>query len=284
MNTVIGDKLQEALQAKKNDINSYIWKMARKEVAGQKIQQEIKLMDATPEQLKTFMNHCNAMLYNSGDKNNPGRYVLQKIIKDQTTRCNAQLFMYYVKSKTGLDEQTYRTALLDFLNNNDIKTKDYKSIPISETTDGIEPIFNNLTVDIVIDATLDKLGLFNKKHITLTFLTKLGVWFTNDERRELDERAKRNATDRLNLIKEELGLKPNVSIRTNPKGLCYKDFRAMIHLRNQKYSDLTIDQLTTLRDRVLFELNLQVEHHIHQWEERKSQILEVAKAREISIE
>ena len=58
----------------------------------------------------------------------------------------------------------------------------------------------------------------------------------------------------------------------------------MIHLRNQKYSDLTIDQLTTLRDRVLFELNLQVEHHIHQWEERKSQILEVAKAREISIE
>ena len=43
MNTVIGDKLQEALQAKKNDINSYIWKMARKEVAGQKVQQEIRL-------------------------------------------------------------------------------------------------------------------------------------------------------------------------------------------------------------------------------------------------
>lgn len=289
MNTVLGDKLQTALNDKKQDVNSYFWKLAKREVAGQRVQSEVKLMDATAEQLQTFYNHCQSMLYNEQDKNNPGRYILKDIIADQTLRCNTQLYMMYVRDRvrnedgTPISDFTYRSALIGWLKTNKISPKDYGSINIQDTTD-VDAEFNNIPVSLIIDATLEKLGIFDKKHITLNFLTKLGIWFTADEIRELSQKAKEHETDRLNYIKEELGLRSNISIRTNPKGLTYKEFKAMIHLRKCRYQDLTRDQLLTLRNKVLFELDIEVNHHIEQWEERREQILTVAKLRGIEIE
>ena len=66
--TVLGDKLQAALSEKTNDINSYVWKGPK--VHGE--QQEIRLVDATYDELRKWYNHCQQMLYND-DTKNPGR-------------------------------------------------------------------------------------------------------------------------------------------------------------------------------------------------------------------
>ena len=45
--------------------------------------------------------------------------------------------------------------------------------------------FEDLPIDLVLDASLDRLGAFNKKHITRTFILKQGVWLTPTEIKEL---------------------------------------------------------------------------------------------------
>ena len=56
-----GDKLALALKQKeeeklkvKNDMNNWVWKGPKKEVAGIRCQSTTKLVDATPEQLKDW--------------------------------------------------------------------------------------------------------------------------------------------------------------------------------------------------------------------------------------
>ena len=53
--TEISEKLNEAMKAKKNDIKSFVWKLAKK---SDRTQEEILLVDATSEQLNSFYNHC----------------------------------------------------------------------------------------------------------------------------------------------------------------------------------------------------------------------------------
>ena len=72
--TLLKERLQEAIASKKMDVNNFIWKGAKKEVNGNLVQEEIKLINASPEQLEKFYKHCKSMLYNT-DKENPGRYV-----------------------------------------------------------------------------------------------------------------------------------------------------------------------------------------------------------------
>ena len=50
----LGDKLAAALEQRKNDINSFIWKGPKRYVNGKRVQDEFKLIDATEEQLR----HC----------------------------------------------------------------------------------------------------------------------------------------------------------------------------------------------------------------------------------
>lgn len=92
--TMLREKLMEAIEAKNNDTKSFVWKLARKSDG---TQEEVKLIEATPEQLNTFYSHCKSMLY-SEDKLNPGRYVLLKIIEDQRKKCNVELFLRDRKS------------------------------------------------------------------------------------------------------------------------------------------------------------------------------------------
>ena len=59
--SVFGDKLESAIN--ESAINNYVWKGAKEYVNGEAIQNEIKLIDATEEQLNTFYDHCLSMLY-----------------------------------------------------------------------------------------------------------------------------------------------------------------------------------------------------------------------------
>ena len=80
-------------------------------------------------------------------------------------------------------------------------------------------------------------------------------------------------------IQKLLGLKPNIKLHISPRGLTYAQFRAMIQLKSKKYSELTSEQLKTLRDRILFALEENVRFHIVQWEQRKHQIEVVAESK-----
>lgn len=294
---ILGDKIAAAQEAKSNDINTFVWKGPKKEVNGKMVQEEIMLKDATEEQLKQFLAHCNSMLY-SKDKDNPGRYPLLKIIKEQRDKCNAELYIRWLENKYKKDTPTPRKEYPRYLYQQDIRTiltnnretfeKDkLDQYPIEQITNGVPTEFRDVTIALAQDACLGTLGDFNKKHLSLNFITKLGLWFTPAEMKDLTEKDENGKTrDRLDVIRERHGLKPVVNLYINPKGLTYTELRAMLNLKSKsrKYSDLTTDQLTTLRDRVLFFFEEEVEKHIKQWEERKSQILKVAELKGINVQ
>ena len=284
--TVLGDKLQEAFE---NDVNSFIWKGEKKEVNGKFVQDEIKLMDATPEQLNQFMSHCNTMLYNE-NKKHPGRIPLLSIIRDQRENCNVELFLKYLaigNEAEGIKpfpRFSYFQALKDFLNNNKeaLPKEKWATTPITVITK-VPVEFSNITIDKVYKACIDSLGIFDKSHLTNNFIIKMGLWFTSQELRDLTEKDEKTGKtiDRLTVIKNRLNIKNNIKLKINREGLTYKEFRAMMNLKSRKYSELTIDQLTILRDKILFKLEEEVEKHIEQWEKRKKQIEKVMQLRNL---
>lgn len=294
---ILGDKIAAAQEAKSNDINTFVWKGPKKEVGGKMVQEEILLKDATQEQLQKFLDHCNSMLY-SKDKDNPGRYPLLKIIKEQRDKCNAELYIRWLENKYKKDSPSPRKEYPRYLYQQDIRTiltnnretfeKDkLDQYPIEQITNGVPTEFRDVTIALAQDACLGTLGDFNKKHLSLNFITKLGLWFTPTEMKDLTEKDDKGKTrDRLDVIRERHGLKSTVNLYINPKGLTYTELRAMLNLKSKsrKYSDLTTDQLTTLRDRVLFFFEEEVEKHIEQWEERKSQILKVAELKGFNVQ
>lgn len=294
---ILGDKIAAAQEAKSNDINTFVWKGPKKEVGGKMVQEEVLLKDATQEQLQKFLDHCNSMLY-SKDKDNPGRYPLLKIIKEQRDKCNAELYIRWLENKYKKDSPSPRKEYPRYLYQQDIRTiltnnretfeKDkLDQYPIEQITNGVPTEFRDVTIALAQDACLGTLGDFNKKHLSLNFITKLGLWFTPTEMKDLTEKDEKGKTrDRLDVIRERHGLKPTVNLYINPKGLTYTELRAMLNLKSKsrKYSDLTTDQLTTLRDRVLFFFEEEVEKHIEQWEERKSQILKVAELKGFNVQ
>ena len=112
----------------------------------------------------------------------------------------------------------------------------------------------------------------------------MGVYLTPAEMKEFDEKDKEgNTRSKLEVIKERLNIKPSVRLTVKPTGLNFSELRAMIGLKPKKYSDLTTDQLTVLRNKVLFRLEDEVQRHIEQWEERIRQIKLVAQEKEITL-
>lgn len=283
------EKLMEAIEAKNNDIKSFVWKLARKSDG---TQEEIKLVDATPEQLNQFYKHCKSMLY-STDKLNPGRYVLLKIIEEQRNKCNVELFLRKLESGSiCADNKPYPRHLYiqdirAYMNahKNEFPSNELKNISISSISGGLPREFGRISIEDVLDGGLDQLGWFDNKHITFSFILNMGVYLTPSELKEFDEKdSDGNPRKKPELIKERLGLKPSVELVVKPTGLNFNELRAMINLKPKKYSELTTDQLTVLRNKVLFRLENEVLFHIEQWEERIRQLKLVAESRGITLE
>ena len=284
--TIIRERLEEAIASKKADIKSFVWKGEKKEVNGVLTQEEIRLIDADENQLKKFYNHCMSMLYNE-DKQNPGRYLLLNIIKDQIERCNCELFLRWLEQEKGKPRFTFLSDIRTILDNNKDSIPDTKSVPISAIVGGCPDEFKDIPISLVIEDCIDRLGYFNKQHITLSFIVKKGLWFTQQELKDLTERNEDGTIkDRIEVVKERLGLKlkPNINLYITPKGLTFGQLKAMLLLRSKKYSELTTDQLKTLRNVILFALSDEVRFHINQWESRISQLKEIAKFKGITLE
>lgn len=283
--TIIRERLEEAMASKKTDVKNFIWKGEKMEINGVMTQEEIRLIDADEKQLKKFYNHCMSMLYNQ-DKQNPGRYLLLDIIKDQIARCNCELFLRWLEQEKGKPRFTFLSDVRTILDNNKDSIPDTNNIPISTIVGGCPDEFKEIPISLIIDGCIDRLGYFNKQHITLSFILKQGLWFTQQELKDLTEKNEDGTTrDRVEVVKERLGLtKPGINLYITPKGLNFAQLKAMISLRSKKYSELTTDQLKTLRNIILFALSDEVRFHINQWEARISQLQEVAKLKDITLE
>ena len=95
--TVLGDKLQEALNA--NNVNNYVWKGPK---GPNGVQEEVKLMDCSYEQLSKFYQHCMQMLYNT-DSKNPGRRTLMDIVQNQIQKYY-HIFLFLIEAHQELRE------------------------------------------------------------------------------------------------------------------------------------------------------------------------------------
>ena len=111
---IIEERLKEALAKKENDINSFVWKGQKvKNSNGDFEQTEKRLVDCSVEELKSFYRHCESMLYNTS-KDNPGRYALLEIIKEQRLKCNAELFLRWLSEEKGLPKYSFLTSVQEF--------------------------------------------------------------------------------------------------------------------------------------------------------------------------
>ena len=288
--TVMADAFKKANDKKKNDVKNFIWKEEKQLINGEYHQKEIHMMDATPEQLQQFYNQCVIMLNNPSPKL-PGRNIVIKQIDEQIQNCNVELFLRYLehgKPESGIKpipRFSYYQSLKAFLDNNEeaLPRSSWKNKEITYIAN-VPENFAHLSIERVYLACIDSIGSFDKKRISSNFITSFGLWFTDKELIELTEHDdKGKLINRLQVIKNRLNLKPYVHLRIVKGGLTYKEFRAMMTLKNKKYSELTTDQLTILRDRILPNLRLDVSNHIDQWKLRMEQILKVCDLRKIKI-
>lgn len=284
--TLLGTKLKQALEDKRSDLNSFVWKGEKKlNSSGEYIQFSKKLIDMDNVELKKCYEHCKIMLYNT-DFKNPGRYLVLKTLSDQRDRCGVELFLRHIERKEEVAITRFSLVLLlkEFLSINKEVLKD--TIPTLEIMfDSLPAEFAKLPLGLVMDGCLDRLGTLNKKHITRAFILKQGVWLTYAESKELTNiNGVAFIKDKVAVIKEELNIKPVEKLFINSKGINYTQLRAMLNLKpNKKYAELTTDQLTTLRYRILFNLEETVQNHITAWEKRMEEIELVADSKEFIL-
>lgn len=77
-------------------------------------------------------------------------------------------------------------------------------------------------------------------------------------------------------MKERLFLN-NITLRVDPKGFSYSEFRSLIHIESlTKISRLPSSTLRLLRDKVLVLLDADTDYHINKWLTIQSNIEKVA--------
>lgn len=287
-----GDKLALALKQKeeeklkvKNDMNNWVWKGPKKEVAGIRCQTTTKLVDATPEQLKDWYNHCLSMLFNDS-RNNPGRYNLKKIVQDQIESCNAELCLRWCENKYKLnpddeDMEVYSRFKLDqdlynLLTKPEYKDKlprdKWKEIPLKSCLSNFPSEFEDISVKKIMGGCEGLLGNFSRKHITLTFLLKIGIELNSTEMKEFNVPNKKV----LDVVKEKLKLPTYYKLHKSDKGLTLKELESLIHLREVKYSTMSNDLLLLLKNKILPRLIREIDFQISQWEDMIKKLEHVA--------
>lgn len=282
------EKLTEAIEIKKNDVNSYVWKFPRNSGNA-----DIKLMDASEEDLNKFYNHCMSMIY-SNDKRNPGRLTLSHMIQTYRDKCTTELFLRQMEDGSLLSDgkpysrQLYYQDLMDTLikNKEQLPKSMYKTTPISVITQGLPREYERLSIQMVLDACIDKLGALSFKHISYNFILGLGVYLTPEELVSLKESgvdiSKRNIIE---TIKEKLFINKNSVLKINPSGLSCQELRIILELKAiskinpKKYSMMSTPELLILRNKVLFRLEQNITNQAELWERKIEEIDKVAKAK-----
>lgn len=267
-------------------ITSYIWKYPKERKDNEFVQKSIALVDMSETELRNCYKHCISMLDNNS-KTNPGRYIVLKDIEKQMANCGVELFIRWMGSLEITPRYTRDKLLLDittFINKNreHFKTLGEKFEPtehtVSEMFGSIPPEFQNINLEELFNGTVDRLGQFDKSHLTNSFIYKMGLWLSKEELAEFTIiNGEGKLEDRVKLVKERLSINPQINIFINPNGLTFDQLRSALNLKTgKKYLELTTSQLETLRYKLLPVLSQTVALHISQWEQRIKEIKEVA--------
>ena len=279
--TLLKERLLEAQERKENDIKNFTWLYPKDRDNGN-VQNEVKLISCTEEQLKGFYSHCNKMLYNDS-KENPGRVNVLKIIQDQITKIGVELMLRDFESKNeNFDRFSFALSIDEFLEKN--KDVDSKVATIKNFIK-VPRKYEDLTLYSVYEGCIGKLGLFENPHITRSFILRMGLWLnkgTGDYKKlkEWSELNKLSSLNTMEKVYKYLRLREYDKLRSNPTGLNLSQMKGMLEItHSKKYTDLTIEQLVTLRYRVLLDLRANVRSHISKWETLKHQIELVAESK-----
>ena len=226
------------------------------------------------------------MLYNSSPFN-PGKVTIKNALLKTWDSCNTELFMRWLLHDKDIPGIKTKMDLLNLINAYKADSdEDILNQSISIMFDGLDPIFERITVSRLMDACFDKLDVLNKKMITDKFILSQGIWLTDEEKVELtetDERGKMR--NRMDVIKERLCLPNDVKIRICPTGLSFAEFRSLVQLSTlPKISSLSTIALRTLRDKILLLLDNDMNYHIDKWNTILNNIKRVAERRHINIE
>lgn len=276
MNTEFGEKLQQAMNSM-NSIDNLVWK--------DKNGNSIKLMKASVDDLSKWYNHCYEMLYNE-DSHYPGKFVIRENIHKAWDSCNVELFVRHLLYECDTPIKT-KKDILDLINNQrDQYNEDISDKNISYLFNGLDPIYENITIGNLVDACLDRLDILNRKMISDKFILSLGIWLTDEEKVDLTETLPDGSIrDRRDVIKERLSLNKDIPIKIIPTGLTYNEFRSVVKLGFlPKISSLSTNTLKTLRDKILLLLDNDLNYHINKWTNLMNNIQRVADARNISLQ
>lgn len=274
MNTEFGEKLRTAMDS----IESLAWKTKEGNI--------VKLINESEDNIRKYYTHCHNMLYNT-NQYSPGKYEIRKNIAKTWADCNTELFVRYLLHECNTQIKT-RKDLLDFINQTRENTEDnIMDKSITTLFDGLDPIFEKITIKRLMDACFDKLDVFNNKMVSDKFILSQGIWLTDEEKVELTETLPDGKTrNRMEVIKERLCFKhpEQVRLRISPTGLTFSEFRSLFQLPLlPKISSLSTIALKTLRDKVLLLLDNDLNYHIEKWTTLMNNIKRVAEARNISL-
>ena len=296
MGTVLEEAFNKAVENKnKLDYSQFKWKGPKVKVDDHFEQEVINLVDATPIQLITWYKHCEKML-NNDDPKNLGRYNVFELVKDQVNRCNVELLVRYFEnvylSGNRVPIKRYNIApMLLALKHQNPEINDWSKIKMKQISalesyipGGIPDEFSEISVEDLMDACTDNLGAFDKSHITMRFIVKMGLWITKTEENELKGKEKYNIK-RFRVAKERLHLPARLVLRFSDKGLSFHEMRAILTLpKKQRYSDMTTEQLTTLRNKILVRYLKEVDSHIYSWNKLMNELRIVAKMRNVKLD
>lgn len=286
MNTVLGNALQKALDEK--NFPSFVWKGVKRKEGKKYVQDSVKIMDMSKEELAKAYRHCLKMLNNDNPKH-LGRFNVLEEVNEQINKCNVELLLRYYENSYKRDERrgpVSRVTLnmdLRKLKANNMEIEDWTKVPVTEITDDLPEEFHKVNISDLSDGCIYYLGAFNKAHLTMTFIAKFGLWFTKAEENELRGETNSNI-ERIKIAKSKLHLPEDLVLKFNEKGLSYHEMRSMLALpKKQRYCDMTTEQLVTLRDKVLPRFLREVDNHIANWKRLMKQIELVAKSKGIDI-
>lgn len=279
--TEFAEKLTTAIE--NHNIKNYVWKGKKERLDnGETSQEVVNLIDASEEQIRRFYAHCNSMLYNP-DHKNPGRRPLLVIIQQQRNQCGVELFLREEESR-GNSRYSIIESTNKIIRDSGLTQEELRNITLGGFINNLPSQYAELPIKLVQDGCLQKLGKFDRSHITLTFILKQGLRLTSEEEQELTEYDEEGRQiPYLDVVRQKQNIGDHMKLKMNARGLTYTQLRAMLSLKPRNYSELTTEQLRTLRNRILFSLEDDVMFHINQWEERIQQLVEVAEYKGISL-
>lgn len=242
------------------------------------------MLEMSDRDLKVAYKHAYEMLHNTSQAH-PGRYKVLDSVMDMYRACNAELLLRYLlydldipNLKTNLDLMRMIETKRKEMN---VENTDY----ITTIFNGMPKVFENLTINDLLAACFDKLGIINRKLISDKFILSQGIWLTNEEKEQLTEYDEEgNPIDKKEVIKTRLFLNSNADLHFTTKGLTYTEFRSLVQIDQfPKVSKLSTTTLKALRDKVLLLVANSIQWHIDKWERIIKQLQEVAARRNIEL-